>query len=251
KVGPSPIARAASAVHGNGVLQSLYLLFNEGYKASNGARLVREEICQEAIRLTGLLAEHPAGNQPKTHALLALMLLNAARLPARVDGEGNFLRLQEQDRAQWDRPVLVRGMLHFSRSAAGDEVTEYHLQAAIAACHCAATDYESTDWRQILSLYDHLAKFNDSPVIALNRAVAVANVHGPQAGLDAVAAIRGVEKLEAYYLYHAVRGDFEARQDNLPLAAGHFRRALELAGLQSERIFLLRRLRECQHRLAA
>src|SRR5438034_7019889 len=136
----------------DGVLQSLYLLFNEGYKASSGEKLVREEICHEAIRLTGLLAEHPAGNQPRTHALLALMLLNAARIPTRVDDDGNLLRLQEQDRARWNQPMIARGMFHFAQSAAGEAITGYHLQAGIAACHCAAKDYAATDWRQILEL---------------------------------------------------------------------------------------------------
>src|SRR5437762_3786699 len=111
----------------DGVLQSLYLLFNEGYKASSGEELVREEICSEAIRLTGLLSEHSAGDQPRTHALLALMLLNSARIPTRVDGEGNLLRLQEQDRTQWDQPMIARGMFHFAQSAAGKEITEYHV----------------------------------------------------------------------------------------------------------------------------
>ena len=134
----------------DGVLQSLYLLFNEGYKASGGEKLVREEVCNEATRLTGLLAEHPAGNQPKTHALLALMLLNTARTPTRVDGEGNLLRLKDQDRTRWDRAIIARGMFHFAQSAAGEEISEYHLQAGIASSHCAARDYASTDWRQIL-----------------------------------------------------------------------------------------------------
>src|SRR2546426_10809255 len=177
----------------DGVLQSLYLLFNEGYKASSGEKLVREDICSEAIRLTGLLAEHAVGDQPKTHALLALMLLNAARIPTRVDGDGNLLRLQEQDRTRWDQPKIARGMFHFAHSAAGEEITEYHLQAGIAACHCAAKDYESTDWRQILSPYDRLIEFDHSPVVALNRAIAVATIHGPSAGLEAVAAIQDLE----------------------------------------------------------
>jgi RNA polymerase sigma-70 factor (ECF subfamily) len=119
----------------DGVLQSLYLLFSEGYKASSGGKLVREDICMEAIRLTGLLVEHPAGHRPKVHALLALMWLNAARLSTRVDGEGNLLRLQEQDRRRWNPGMMARGMFHLSQSAGGDELTEYHLQAGIAACH--------------------------------------------------------------------------------------------------------------------
>jgi RNA polymerase sigma-70 factor (ECF subfamily) len=122
----------------DGVLQTLYLLFNEGYKASIGEQLIREELCHEAIRLGTLLAEHPAGNQPRAHALLALTLLNGARLAARLDGEGNIVRLEEQDRSRWDQPMIARGMYHLMQSTAGDEATEYHLQAGIAACHCAA-----------------------------------------------------------------------------------------------------------------
>src|SRR5438874_9341893 len=132
------------------VLQTLYLLFNEGYKASSGDSLIKEDLCHEAIRLSSLLAEHPVGNQPRTHALVALMLLNAARLPARTDSEGNILRLKDQDRATWNQAMIARGVFHLSKSAAGEQLTAYHLQAGIAACHCAAKDYESTDWRQIL-----------------------------------------------------------------------------------------------------
>ncbi len=224
------------------VLTSLYLLFNEGYKASSGEKLVREEICQEAIRLTGLLAEHPAGNRPEAHALLSLMLLNAARIPARVDDEGNLLRLQEQDRSKWNQAMIARGMFHFAQSAAGDALTEYHLQAGIAAMHCAAKEYESTDWPQILALYDRLMELDNSPVIALNRAIVIANIDGPQAGLDAVAAIAGLEKLEAYYLYYAVLGEFEERLNHAEAAATHLQKALDLAELKSEKTFLSKKL---------
>jgi RNA polymerase sigma factor (sigma-70 family) len=229
------------------VLQSLYLLFNEGYKASTGDDLVREELCDEAIRLVELLVQHPVGNQPKTHALLALMLLNASRLPTRVDSEGNLLRLKEQDRTQWDQPMIARGMFHFAQSAAGEELSEYHLQAGIAACHCAAKDYESTDWQQILSLYDRLIEFDQSPVVALNRAVAFAKIHGPQAGITAVAAIRSSQKLKSYYLLYAVLGEFEAQLDHKKAAAEHFRRSFELAETKSERAFLLKRLQSCSN----
>ena len=235
----------------DGVLQSLYLLFNEGYKASSGEELVRKEICAEAIRLTGLLSEHSAGDQPTTHALLALMLLNGARLPTRVDGEGNLLRLREQNRAHWDQPMIARGMFHFVRSAAGEEITEYHLEAGIAACHCAAQDYESTDWRQILALYDRLVELNDSPVVALNRAIVVANVHGPAAGFDAVAAIPGREKLESYYLLYAVLGEFEERMDDPLAAAGYFRKSVELAETKSEQLFLSKRFQACEEQIVA
>ena len=230
----------------DGVLQSLYLLFNEGYKASSGDKLVREDVCQEAIRLATLLTQHAAGNQPKTHALLALMLLNAARTPARVDDEGNLLRLQDQDRTQWDRALIARGMFHLAHSAAGDELSEYHLQAGIAGCHCAAKDYASTDWAQILDMYDRLTAFDDSPVVALNRAVALAEVKGPQAGIEAVGAIRNLQSLESYYLLHAVLGEFESRLDHGPAAAVHFRKSLQLAEIKSEQVFLAKRLRDCE-----
>src|SRR6266513_4845530 len=142
------------------VLQSLYLLFNEGYKASGGDKLVREELCHEAIRLTELLAQHRAGNQPKIHALLALMLLNAARTPAREDHQGNLLRLKEQDRTRWDQTMIARGMSRLHESAAGGDVSEYHLQAGIAACHVTSVGYEATDWARILAFYDLLFEFD-------------------------------------------------------------------------------------------
>src|SRR5881628_3654994 len=204
------------------VLHSLYLLFNEGYKASSGENLVREELCDEAIRLTQLLARHRAGNQPKTHALFALMLLNAARIPARQDDEGNLLRLEEQDRSLWEQAMIARGMFHLHESTAGAEISEYHLQAGIAACHATAIDYKSTDWGKILSLYDRLIEFDDSPVVALNRAVAVANVRGPEAGLQTLRAIRDREKLGSYYLFYSVFGELEMRLNNHAVAAEQF-----------------------------
>ena len=228
------------------VLRSLYLLFSEGYKASAGERLVREEVCAEAIRLTELLAAHPAGNQPKTHALLALMLLNFARTPARTDEAGQLLRLCEQDRTRWDRAMIARGMREWMQSAGGDELTEYHLQAGVAACHCRAEDYASTDWPQILLLYERWMAFDASPVVALNRAVALAEVQGPQAGRDAILAIRDRQSLDNYYLFHAVLGELAWRLDDWLVAAAHLRRALDLAEMRSERAFLARRIRDCE-----
>jgi RNA polymerase sigma factor (sigma-70 family) len=234
-----------------GVLQSLYLLFNEGYKASSGDKLVREEICREAIRLAELLARHPAGDQPATHALLALMLLNAAHFPGRVDSAGNLLRLQDQDRSLWDKGLIARGMFHLARSADGTDITRYHLQAGIAACHCVAADYRSTDWERILELYDRLMEFEDSPVVALNRAVALANVHGPGAGIGAIEQMRHRAQLESYHLLYAVLGELEAQVGNAAGAAAHFRRALNLADIESERRFLQDRINSCETITAA
>ncbi len=231
----------------DGVLHTLYLLFNEGYKASGGERLVRGDICEEAIRLTGLLVEHPVGNRSETHALLAVMLLNAARIPARVDDDGNLLLLREQDRTLWDKPMMARGMGHLAGSAGGGTISRYHLQAGIAACHCTAKDYDSTDWRKILTLYDHLMESDGSPVIALNRAVAVAELHGPQAGLNELRAIRNREKLEAYHLFHSVMGEFEMRLNRPKAAAEHFRKSWQLAETKSENQFLQKRLEACKN----
>jgi RNA polymerase sigma factor (sigma-70 family) len=228
-----------------GVLHTLYLLFNEGYKASSGERTVREELCAEAIRLAGLLAEHPLVSPPRVHALLALMLFNGARLPARTDPRGNLLRLKEQDRAHWSRPMIQRGVYHLDRATTGDEVSEYHLQAGIAACHCLASDDASTDWPRILSLYDHLTEIDDSPLVALNRAVAVAKVYGPARGIAELEQVLEHTPLESYYLTHAVLGDLEHQRQRLPAAAAHFEKALQLAELKSEQVFLTERIRQC------
>ena len=155
------------------------------------------------------------------------------------------MRLDEQDRAQWNEEMIGRGMQHLSQSATGDALSEYHLQAGIAACHCAARDYASTDWAQILALYDRLVGIDASPVVALNRAIAVAEVRGPAAGIAAVNSIRDRDKLESYHLLYAVLGEFESRLDHLHAAADFFRTALKLADTKSERVFLEKRLRDC------
>ena len=228
----------------DGVLTTLYLLFNEGYKASSGDRLVREELCHEAIRLTQLLTEHPATNQPRIHALLALMLLNAARLAARTNDAGNLLRLHEQDRAAWNQAMIQRGIQHLALAADGDTLSEYHLEAGIAACHSTAADEASTDWPRILALYDQLVKLNSSPIVALNRAVAVARVHGPQAGLDALDTIPARSSLETYHLYHAVRGTFMSELGRNTEAILHFRKAETLATLPAEKEFIAQRIQD-------
>jgi RNA polymerase sigma-70 factor (ECF subfamily) len=227
------------------VEQTLYLLFNEGYKASSGDSLIRAELCHEAIRLAELLVEHPAGNRPRTQALAALMWLNAARLGEREDEDGQILLLAHQVRAKWDRTMIAKGFYRIGLASAGDEITPYHVQAGIAACHCAAPDFESTNWTQILALYDRWIAMDPSPVIALNRAVVVANLSGPAAGLKAIAAIPNRDVLDSYYLLHSVLGDFEARLGNHAAAAGHFQRALGLTAIASEQAFLARRLEEC------
>lgn len=225
------------------VLASLYLLFNEGYKASSGEHLVRSDLCHEAIRLTELLATHQHTGQPQCHALLALMLLSAARLPARTDEAGEILRLHEQDRSLWDQSLIQRGLQHLQLSARGDTLTEYHLEAGIAACHSTAASHETTDWARILALYDQLVLLTSSSVVALNRAIAVGRVHGAQSGLEALAAVQG---LDSYLSLHAARGAFAAELGQTQAVATHYCRALALAALLSERSFFERLISECE-----
>lgn len=224
------------------VLQTIYLLFNEGYNASQGEDLIRRDLCDEAIRLAKLLVGHPAGNTPQTHALLALMLLHAARLPARMDDHGNLLLLREQDRSLWDAGMIAEGLSHLEQSAAGNQATRFHLEAGIAACHSLAPDYDQTDWPRILELYDLLVTINDSPVVALNRAIAIAKTRGAKAGLEAVRQIPNRNRLDSYYLLHAALAEFHCNLGDHAAAACEYRRALKLTENLSERAFLERQI---------
>lgn len=239
---PDPAELAARL---EGVLHTLYLLFNEGYKASIGNRLVREELCREAIRLVALLTQHPATQEPRAHALLALMLFNAARLDARTDDAGNLLRLHEQDRAAWNQAMIQGGIRCLTNASNGGVLSVYHIEASIAATHCLAADAAATDWPRILHLYDQLFAMTQSPVTAMNRAVAVARVRGAQAGLDALDLIRHRSVLEGSHLYHAMRGTFAAELGQPAAAVAHFREAAKLATLPVERDFIARRIAEC------
>jgi RNA polymerase sigma factor (sigma-70 family) len=226
----------------DGVLAALYLLFNEGYKASAGERLLREDLCQEAVRLCSLLVTHPAGRTPRSHALLALMYLSAARFPSRVDEHGDLLRLEDQDRTKWDQSLIARGLYEMTEAAQGEDLSDYHLQAGIAAIHCTSPDVASTDWQRIVLHYDRLYQLKPSPVVALNRAVALSYFQGPQAALDAIAEIPQRDRLESHYLLHAVLGELHWRTNNHRAAAGNFRRALHLAQVGPEQLYLTRML---------
>jgi RNA polymerase sigma factor (sigma-70 family) len=228
------------------VLEVLYLLFNEGYSAHAGENLVRHELCAEAIRLTSLLADQPAGDQPVVHALLALMLLQAARLPGRIDAAGDLLLLEEQDRALWDRALIRRGLRELERSAQGDELTEYHLQAGIAACHAVAPSYAATDWPRILADYDELAALCSSPVVMLNRAVALAIVAGPRAGLDTLHQIAELPGMAGYHLFYATRAELLRRTGDHTSALESYQRALAHVSTEPERRFLMGRIAECE-----
>jgi RNA polymerase sigma-70 factor (ECF subfamily) len=224
------------------VLEVLYLLFNEGYAAHAGENLVRADLVEEAIRLCTLVIQHPATDLPKCHALLALMMFQSARLPARVGEGGELLLLAEQDRTLWDRRLIYIGYKHLDRSAEGDEFTEYHLQAAIAACHAAAASYDLTDWSEIVRLYDLLVALNPSPVVALNRAVAISKWRGPEAGIRAIEEISRHPALQHYYLLPATLGELWSEMGDLKRAADYYRQALNLPCSEPERRFLSKRL---------
>lgn len=228
------------------VRRALYLLFNEGYHGASAGSAVRAELCAEAIRLVELLRQHPPAATPPTCALAALMCLHAARLPARIDPAGELSPLVEQDRARWDAGLVAEGLALLERSATGDELTPYHIEAAIAAAHAAAPSVAETDWATIVELYDTLMAIAPSPVIALNRAIAVGERDGAEAGLRALAALPDADRLASYPFLPAARGEMELRRGRGDLARAHFQAALALARNESERRFFQRRLRKCE-----
>jgi RNA polymerase sigma-70 factor (ECF subfamily) len=222
------------------VLDVLYLLFNEGYAAHQGEDLIRLDLCSEAIRLTRLLTDSAVTARPKVHALLALMLLQAARFPARTDATGDLVLLSEQDRGLWDQCLIAEGFAHFERAANGDELTAYHIQAAIAALHAQADRDETTDWPAILDLYEQLSGLAPSPVILLNHAVALCKVKGPRVALDALDRITDHRAMRRYHLLPAARAEFWKELGNLDRARASYRDALECQCSEPERRFLTR-----------
>jgi RNA polymerase sigma-70 factor (ECF subfamily) len=227
------------------VLDVLYFMFNEGYTAHEGQDLIRKDLCFEALRLGRLVATSSMA-LPSVHALVALMAFQAARLAARVDAAGDLVLFEFQDHARWDAHLITLGFQHFDLSMDGDEVSEYHPQAAIAATYARAQDAQSVDWLMILGLYDQYLAINPSPVVALNRAVVVGKVAGPAKALDAVAPLENNSKLRRYYLLPAVRGHLLLEMGRRSEAAESFRAALECPCSEPERRFLRRKLAECE-----
>ncbi|PWT97611.1 MAG: RNA polymerase subunit sigma [Terriglobia bacterium] len=226
------------------ILEVAYFLFNEGYAAHEGEDLIRADLCLEAIRLGRLIASSSIAD-PRVHALVALMAFQAARLPARTDDTGDLVLLDSQDRRRWDGQWIALGFHHFDRCISGDVVSTYHVQAAIAATHARAADSQSTDWPAILGLYDQLMAIGPSPIVALNRAVAVGKVRGPAAALEAVETIAADPKLQDYYLLLAVRGHLLFELGRNREAADSYRAAVERRCSEPERRFLRRKLAAC------
>lgn len=227
------------------VLAVVYLLFSQGCHATHADVPIRRDLCDEARRLARMLASHPAGSVPTVHALLALMCFHAARFDARVAPDGAIVLLEEQDRSAWNWSDVREGMAWLARSAAGEELTRYHLEAGIAWEHCRAATFADTDWRRIAELYDTLDRIAPSPLHALNRAVAEAYLHGPQAGLDRLAAVAKEDVPARYPAWHAVIGEFHFRLGRHTAAERAWREALRLTTARADREFLCRRLAAC------
>ena len=225
------------------VLRVLYLVFNEGYDATAGEALIRRELCVEAIRLTRVVADLLPG-EPEALGLLALTLLTDARRPAREGADGSMVRLEDQDRSLWDAARIAEGAALVARALAMGRVGPYQIQAAIAAVHDEAAAAVDTDWPQILGLYEVLGRLAPSPVVALNRAVALAQVAGPAVGLAAMDELAGDPAMAWYRFYHAARADLLRRLGRDGEAAAAYDRALALAPNGPERTFLERRRRE-------
>ena len=228
------------------VMRALYLLFSEGYHAASAGPAVRAELCGEAIRLVLLLREYPPAATPATAALASLMCLHAARLPARTDEAGDLNQLVEQDRSRWDASLVAQGLALLEASAAGTELTPYHVEAAIAAVHAAAPSLEATDWIAIVALYDRLMDVAPSPVVALNRAISIGQRDGPEAGLRALREIADEGRFDRYPFYAAALGEMEMRRGDREAARQHFSAALSVARNDAERRFLRRKLDACE-----
>lgn len=221
----------------------IYLIFNEGYSASSGESLVRNDLCAEAIRLGRVLCEL-LPNEPENLGLLALMLLQDSRRRARVNDRGELVTLEEQDRTLWDRKEIEEGVRLVERALALRRTGRYQLQAAIAAVHCEAETAAATDWRQIVALYERLLRMSSSPIVALNYAAAVAMSDGPETGLELIESAGAGGRLDKYYLFHAARADLLRRLNRLREAQAAYEQALSLTTNQVEQNYIRKRLAE-------
>lgn len=219
----------------DGVLKAIYLLFSEGYHSASKDEVIRRDLCSEALHLTELLTRHPVVSLPKTHALHALLCFQTSRFDARMDADGQIVLLENQNRAQWDSLWIAKGFASLNRSAEGGEVSEYHLEAAIASYHAQAETFEQTNWQAIFYLYQLRIQQQPSPIIAFNRAIALGYAQGASLGLDALLAIEG---LSENHFYHAALGDFYQKSGEPQKSILAYKKALNLAVLPREKQLL-------------
>ena len=224
------------------VLKSLYLLFNEGYNSSQPEHLIREDLCEEAMRLTYLLTQHHITNQSRTNALLSLMCFQASRLRARLDDKGNIIVLKYQDREKWFRPLMQKGFEYLAVAMENLDSSPYHIEAAIASLHASAKSFEKTDWKSIFDLYEALYQQQPSPVIAMNKAIAFAYAHNKK---DALTQLQNIKGLEDYYIYHTSIGEIYFDLHNHALAKKFYEKAFTLTTSHPEQQLLLSKIENC------
>lgn len=225
------------------VLKIIYLLFNEGYTASSGEELTKQDVCIEALRLNDLLLKNSMTAEPEVHALQALMYFQVSRFDARVNENGELLTLDKQDRARWHRGYIDLGIQQLGLAANGVQLSEYHIQASIACFHCVAENFESTNWQGILSMYDFQMQLNPAPVVALNRVVVINQLHGPKKALAEYEKL-GAKDLDTYYLYHAVLGDIYEKLKEPKKAAQAYRLAKSLTNNNVEITYLEAKIKD-------
>ena len=227
----------------NSVLKILYLIFNEGYYSIEGNSMIREDLCEEAMRLTYLLMQNRSTNLPKVKALMALMCLQTSRLSARSNSLGEIVLLEHQDRSKWSRPLIEKGLLLLEEASDGEELSEYHVEAAIASVHSLATSFKDTQWQKLILLYDALYRIKPGPMVELNRAIAMGYASSPEEGLVALSEIKN---LQNHYLYLCAVANFHLMNQQDELAALHFRRAFDKAISPKEKELIRNKLMECE-----
>ncbi|HEY9045892.1 MAG TPA: sigma-70 family RNA polymerase sigma factor [Ohtaekwangia sp.] len=225
------------------VLHTLYLLFNEGYTSSHPDQLIRHDLCEEAIRLCLLLTRNTATNIPSVNALLALMCYQASRADSRIDEDGSIILLKDQDRSRWNKALIERGNYFLETSAKGDDLTEYHLEAIIASCHAEAATFAETDWNKILDIYTLLSNLRQSPIVEMNKAIALGYAQSFEAGLTA---LQHITQLNDYYLYHAAVADFYAALNYSEEARQAYLRAIALTSSGAARRLLEKKIQMLQ-----
>jgi predicted RNA polymerase sigma factor len=220
------------------VLNTIYLLFNEGYNSTSSEDLIRKDVIEEAMMLCRLLTENDHTQQPEVFALMALMCFHASRSDSRLTAEGEIILLPMQDRSTWVSALIEKGNEYMNKAAFGNTVSTYHIEAAIAYEHCAAKSFKETNWKKILEYYEWLCKIAHSPINELNKVVVLMELYGAAIALEELESIKEKKKLESYYLYHSVLGEIYSRLDNLPGAKVHFETAIKLTHSETERKML-------------
>ncbi|MGY3792973.1 RNA polymerase sigma factor [Aquimarina sp. 433] len=220
------------------VLNTIYLIFNEGYNSTHHDQLIRKDIISQALWLCKSLLDTELTQLPKVYALMALMLFHTARLDSRLSDQGELILLSDQDRTIWNEELIAQGIRYLNQSAFGESLSTYHLEAAIAYKHCIAENYETTDWKEILKYYDLLLKIKNDPIVSLNRCLVILELYGAEEALNAIKSIKDQKLLEKYYLYHATLGDIYQQLIQPNIAVGYYQNAMKLTQSAPEKQLL-------------